>query len=283
MKHRKYLIATVGYSAALAAGVVLSQSESAVDLFKTATNSSFGHIKSSLALLHPWISTPLMWGASPFLAAASMARATNGEKSDRLAFCALALAAFLFFVENLVVAHASRIVDSNTLIQFRLLLSALSNTLQCALPLLFVVRIESSARFLRDNWNVLVQLLVSAGIIVALGRATELMTTFTTGTAGDEIVSTAAAIMAGAALTGWARRYGLVPMMAMGACAAAFAIPQYDYWEGNVLMLDLMRIGEIGAGLILTMLPLSGPAEGLGVPVDKAKPHPIGLGRKLVA
>lgn len=230
------------------------------------STAAMAHLANAATALHPWISAPLMWIAAPFLAAAAMSRAVHGEIGERLAFGALAVACFGFAFENLLIVHAADPAALSALADTRLQLSAMSSILLCAFPLLMCFRLEpdeKSLAFLKNSWNFVIPLLGAAGIVViAIGPSTNVTREMTTALANDEIISTAAWIASGAALTGWARKYGVWTMLAMGACACAVAVPQFRYYEGNVLLLDLMRAGGATMALIIALAPLPGRLKG---------------------
>lgn len=270
--HMRSAIAQVGSAAA---GVVPDAAS-----FPTA---AMAHLATVAGALHPWIGVPLTWVAAPFLAAAAMSRAVHGETGERLAFGALAAACFGFAFENLLIVHAVDQAALAALANTRLQLSAMSNVLLCAFPLLVCFRLKPNAEslaFLKNSWNFVIPLLGTAGIIViAIGPSTNVTKEMTAALANDEIVSTAAWIAAGAALTGWARNYGVWTMLAMGACAFAVAVPQFRYYEGNVLLLDLMRAGGAMMALIIALAPLPGRpkrSKKIGSEIDVAEPEASG-------
>jgi hypothetical protein len=300
-KSRKRLFATLMSSAgALGAGFVLARwgigtefdahmrsamsqaSSTATGLVSDAAGFpavATAHLTAAATALHSWISTPLMWIAAPFLAAAAMSRAVHGESGERLAFGALAVACFGFAFENLLIVHAPDPAALAQLADTRLQLSAMSNVLLGAFPLLMCFRLEpdeKSLAFLKNLWNFVIPLLGTAGIVViAIGPSTHVTKEMTAALANDEIISTAAWIASGAGLTGWARKYGVWTMIAMGACACAVAVPQFRYYEGNVLLLDLMRAGGATMALIVALVPLPGRPKGSNTTasqVDAAEP-----------
>ena len=270
--HMRSAIAQVGSAAA---GVVPDPA--------SLPTAAMAHLATAATAVHPWISAPLMWIAAPFLAAAAMSRAVHGETGERLAFGALAVACFGFAFENLLIVHAADPAALSALANTRLQLSAMSNILLCAFPLLMCFELkpdEKSLVFLKNSWNFVIPLLGTAGIVViAIGPSTNVTKEMTTALANDEIISTAAWIATGAALTGWARNYGVWTMLAMGACGCAVAVPQFRYYEGNVLLLDLMRAGGAMMALIIALAPLPGRPKGsknIGSEIDAAEPEASG-------
>ncbi len=84
----------------------------------------------------------------------------------------------------------------------------------------------------------------------------------------DNVTSFVVSMAAAACLIRWSSRYSVVATFFMAIFSITYAMTQYRFWAGDELVRDVMRLGEVGMGLMLMMPLFFGPKRSSAKTVD---------------
>jgi hypothetical protein len=208
---------------------------------------TFGDIRSAHAMLHPYLEL-LKWVAAPFLGSMAIFRAAYGSDNERFAFLTVAVGSFSCFFALLLISRGV-IVEGDRL---ELQLSTASSALFALFPLLLCLRFLRDPHIvsiLKETWGLVISFAGAGGFIFL---------SIEMSAKNDELLSTGAAMMAGAGFTAWALQHGFLRTAAMVVACAMLTIPQLSWYAADLVMQDMLRIGAIAVAIILGSV---GPSE----------------------